>query len=68
MVASLCSRNKLLGVGEFYLKLRLFPGLLSNFLLSKGNLSPPISNIFSASWKEGRHQIKEDSATSTTST
>lgn len=40
---------------EFYLKLLLFPGLLSNFLLSKGNLSPPISNIFSASCKRRRH-------------
>lgn len=44
-----------LGLGEFYLKLLFFPGLLSNFLLSKGNLSPPISNIFSASCKKRRH-------------
>lgn len=36
-----------------YLKLLLLPGLLSNFLLSRGNLSPPTSNIFSASWKKG---------------
>ena len=40
---------------ELYLKLLFFPGLLSNFLLSKGNLSPPISNIFSASCKKKRH-------------
>lgn len=37
---------------ELYLKLLLVPGLLSNFLLSRGNLSPPMSNIFSASWKK----------------
>lgn len=37
---------------ELYLKLLLLPGLLSNFLLSRGNLSPPMSNIFSASWKK----------------
>jgi hypothetical protein len=36
-----------------YLKLLLLPGLLSSFLLSRGNLSPPMSNIFSASWKKG---------------
>lgn len=41
---------------ELYLKLLLLPGLLSNFLLSRGNLSPAMSNIFSASWKKvGRH-------------
>lgn len=45
--------GKLAGTWEFYLKLLFLPGLLSNFLLSRGNLSPPMSNIFSASWKKG---------------
>lgn len=45
-----------LGTRERYLRLLLLPGLLSNFLLSRGNLSPAMSNIFSASWKErGRY-------------
>lgn len=45
---------------ELYLKLLFFPGLLSNFLLSKGNLSPPISNIFSASCKKKTHYFTLD--------
>lgn len=38
---------------ELYLKLLFLPGLFSNLRLSRGNLSAPMSNIFSASWKKG---------------
>lgn len=47
--------SHLLGSVELYLMLLFLPGLLNSFLLSSGNLSPPMSSIFSDSWKERGH-------------